>query len=437
MRSEARVTYMAYPRAAALAEVAWSPPERINWEEFEKRLEPQLRRYATLGIGYARETPVVPGPRRRVSHDLEQCGGGYLLSLEDDAPLEGERAVFLVNITDPCWIWRGVDLSQVKAIRATVGPDSLQLPDRRGCREDSAAQARDEVRRAARSASTTARARWWRARRWNPPWLTTDLRRCPTSTCPRRKGSTTSASRSRGPRSIPSGRSAASSSLVSDDAADHPRSVRRLVCAAGGDSRRGLRARLAGRWRGASIPRAIELRSPCDGEVISVAASRHALALRATAGAEILVHVGVDTVGLAGEGFNVHVRKGDRVRAGDLLLTFDLDLLARKAPSLMTPVIVTNADRFRISAGEHRTRWSPAATRCSRSNSSRPARRAIAAEPAAEATPCGQRSRRGRSTPMASTRGRRRSSRVSPRPCPTKSSCALADAARAPAAPWR
>jgi hexosaminidase len=129
MRSEARVTYMAYPRAAALAEVAWSPPERIQWEEFEKRLEPQLERYATLGIGYGREVKVEPGPRRRVSHDLEQCGGGYVLSLEDDAPLVGERAVFLVNITDPCWIWRAVDLSQVKAIRATVGqiPFNFQI----------------------------------------------------------------------------------------------------------------------------------------------------------------------------------------------------------------------------------------------------------------------------------------------------------------------
>ena len=95
-------------------------------------------------------------------------------------------------------------------------------------------------------------------------------------------------------------------------------------------------------------PTGNELRSPCDGEVISVAASRHALALRAAGGAEILVHVGVDTVGLAGEGFNVHVRKGDKVRAGDLLLTFDLDLLAHRAPSLMTPVIVTNSDRFRL-----------------------------------------------------------------------------------------
>jgi len=95
-------------------------------------------------------------------------------------------------------------------------------------------------------------------------------------------------------------------------------------------------------------PMGNEVRSPCDGEIVSIAASRHALALRAAMGAEILVHVGVDTVGLAGEGFNVHVRKGDRVRTGDLLLTFDLDLVARKAPSLMTPVIVTNTDRFRI-----------------------------------------------------------------------------------------
>ena len=100
-------------------------------------------------------------------------------------------------------------------------------------------------------------------------------------------------------------------------------------------------------------PTGNELRSPCDGEVISVAASRHALALRAAGGAEILVHVGVDTVGLAGEGFNVHVRKGDRVHAGDLLITFDLDLLARKAPSLMTPVIVTNGGSLPDRAGEY------------------------------------------------------------------------------------
>lgn len=91
-----------------------------------------------------------------------------------------------------------------------------------------------------------------------------------------------------------------------------------------------------------------ELRAPCDGEVISVAAARHAVALRAECGAEILVHVGIDTVALGGEGFTPLARKGDRVHAGDLLLKFDLDLVARKARSLITPVIVTNAERFAV-----------------------------------------------------------------------------------------
>jgi phosphoenolpyruvate-protein phosphotransferase len=100
---------------------------------------------------------------------------------------------------------------------------------------------------------------------------------------------------------------------------------------------------------GAAIdPLSCELRAPCDGEVISIAAARHAVALRTAAGAEILLHVGVDTVGLGGEGFELQVRKGDRVRAGDVLLTFDLDAVARRAPSLMTPVIVTNGERFRV-----------------------------------------------------------------------------------------
>jgi hexosaminidase len=129
MRSEDRVTYMAYPRAAALAEVGWSAPERIQWDDFQKRLEPQLVRYENLGIKYAREVPVKPGDRRRVSHDLEQCGGGYLLSLEDDAPIEGERAVFLVNITNPCWVWKGADLDQFGSVRVTVGqiPFNFQI----------------------------------------------------------------------------------------------------------------------------------------------------------------------------------------------------------------------------------------------------------------------------------------------------------------------
>ena len=60
------------------------------------------------------------------------------------------------------------------------------------------------------------------------------------------------------------------------------------------------------------------------------------------------MHVGIDTVALGGEGFTLQVRKGDRVRAGDLLLRFDLERVARKARSLITPVIVTNGERFRV-----------------------------------------------------------------------------------------
>jgi len=129
MRSEQRVEYMTFPRAAALAEVAWSQPDHINWEDFQKRLQPQLERYSMLGITFAREVKVEPGARRRVSHDLAQCGDGYLLSLEDDAPLEGERATFRVNITNPCWVWKSADLSKVTSIRAVVGqiPFNFQI----------------------------------------------------------------------------------------------------------------------------------------------------------------------------------------------------------------------------------------------------------------------------------------------------------------------
>ena len=127
MRSDARVEYMTFPRIAALAEVAWS--EKNDWPDFQRRLEPQLKRYDKLGIGYAREVELKPGARQRLSHDLEQCGDGYLLSLEDDAPVDGERAVFLVNITNPCWLWRGADLTRIQSLHITVGqiPFNFQI----------------------------------------------------------------------------------------------------------------------------------------------------------------------------------------------------------------------------------------------------------------------------------------------------------------------
>ena len=92
------------------------------------------------------------------------------------------------------------------------------------------------------------------------------------------------------------------------------------------------------------------LYAPCDAEVISIASSSHAIALRADNGAEILMHVGIDTVALGGRGFEVAVQPGARVKAGDRLLGFDLDLLARQARSLITPILVTNSDRYSVTS---------------------------------------------------------------------------------------
>lgn len=90
------------------------------------------------------------------------------------------------------------------------------------------------------------------------------------------------------------------------------------------------------------------LHSPCDGEIVSLATSRHAVAIRADNGAEILLHVGIDTVALGGNGFEALVQPGARVSRGQPLLKFDLDVLARGAKSLITPMLITNGDRFAV-----------------------------------------------------------------------------------------
>jgi phosphocarrier protein FPr/phosphocarrier protein len=90
------------------------------------------------------------------------------------------------------------------------------------------------------------------------------------------------------------------------------------------------------------------LHAPCDGEIGAIPETAHAVTIRASNGAEILLHVGVDTVALKGEGFEALVRTGDRVSVGDALIRFDLDRIARGARSLVTPVIVTEPGKFRI-----------------------------------------------------------------------------------------
>ncbi len=196
IRTDAQVSYMAFPRAAAVAELGWSPASSHDWNGFRERMATQLERYRALDIGFAgtvfrvndasaldedRSTAVaslatqsglgdirvmldgtVPGPNstpyggpfsvklpatlkaasffdgrplteplvrelnpltllRRDSRELKLCSDRLALSLEDDASISGKRAVFLVDILNPCWIFEKVDLKGITGIEAGVG----------------------------------------------------------------------------------------------------------------------------------------------------------------------------------------------------------------------------------------------------------------------------------------------------------------------------
>ena len=96
---------------------------------------------------------------------------------------------------------------------------------------------------------------------------------------------------------------------------------------------------------GASIdPTDAVLVAPCDGEVLALHAAGHAITLRTAEGAEILLHIGIDTVTLKGEGFHPRSSAGETVRVGAPLIAFDLDFLATHAKSLLTQVVITNGD---------------------------------------------------------------------------------------------
>lgn len=90
----------------------------------------------------------------------------------------------------------------------------------------------------------------------------------------------------------------------------------------------------------AVIPSEGKLLSPVDGEIISVADTKHAYGLRTAEGMELLIHVGLETVHLNGECFQVFVKPGDKVKAGDLLAEVDLAYLKERGINPITPVLV-------------------------------------------------------------------------------------------------
>lgn len=83
--------------------------------------------------------------------------------------------------------------------------------------------------------------------------------------------------------------------------------------------------------------------APADGEVMQVFHTKHAIGLNIK-GVELLIHIGMNTVELKGEGFEVFVEQGQKVKAGDKLVKVDLELLKEKGYPIETPVVVTNMD---------------------------------------------------------------------------------------------
>jgi hexosaminidase len=195
MQTEDRVQWMAWPRAAAVAELGWSAPERRNWRDFLSRLTPMFGRYAALGITYAdsalavaarvsrsgdrvtvalssqaswsdirytldgrdpsgstalydsplslavgteiRAATFVDAHRvsriwaqrldarslaRRDSHDLDLCTNGIGLLLVPGSGSTSQGAPLAVDVMNPCWIYRGVDLEHTRSITAAVAP---------------------------------------------------------------------------------------------------------------------------------------------------------------------------------------------------------------------------------------------------------------------------------------------------------------------------
>lgn len=86
--------------------------------------------------------------------------------------------------------------------------------------------------------------------------------------------------------------------------------------------------------------------APADGVVGTLFDTHHAIGLNLDNGAELLIHIGINTVELNGEGYMAHVAEGDRVKKGQTLITFDKQLIASKGYKTITPVIVTNSFEF-------------------------------------------------------------------------------------------
>lgn len=82
--------------------------------------------------------------------------------------------------------------------------------------------------------------------------------------------------------------------------------------------------------------------APLDGVVTAIFETKHAIGITGDNGVELLIHIGLDTVKLEGKYFTAHIKAGEKVKAGDLLVEFDIDAIEKAGYETITPVLVTN-----------------------------------------------------------------------------------------------
>lgn len=100
----------------------------------------------------------------------------------------------------------------------------------------------------------------------------------------------------------------------------------------------------------AIIPEGNEVVSPVAGTIVNLFPTLHAIGIKSKDGHEILIHVGIDTVNLDGEGFTAHVAVGDKVTAGQKLITVDFAAIKDKVPAIITPVVFTDGTNIELLA---------------------------------------------------------------------------------------
>jgi len=96
-------------------------------------------------------------------------------------------------------------------------------------------------------------------------------------------------------------------------------------------------------------PKESAVYAPADGTISFVFDTKHAIGFTTDSGLSLLIHIGIDTVNLKGEGFKVLVENGDEVKKGAKIMELDLDYIKKNAPSLVSPVICSElSDNQRI-----------------------------------------------------------------------------------------